>query len=520
MKHSLRFKITFVLMLSMFMLILLCWGINRFFLADYYQHTKEKMLGESFFEIEKMFSAEDAFVNSSLTDAQIEEINSICANRNLSVYIITRDKIYATNSSRIAKERMDYSRFSYTLGTLPSYQITNIQYLSGGRNYDIFFQTDLKQQANFIDLYGILDNKVEIFIRTTYESIQESAKIASRFLFYVGSAVILLGSLLMYGISCRFTKPILEMADISKKMSQLDFDAKYDVRTKDEIAVLGNSINDLSEKLEHTISELKGANLQLESDIQDKIQIDEMRKEFLSNVTHELKTPIALIQGYAEGLQDNINEDSESREFYCDVIIDEAQKMNKMVKKLLTLNQLEFGTDQIHMERFDLTQVITSVLNSVEILLKQKEIRVIFEEKSPSYIWADEYMVEEVITNYISNAINHVSGRRVIEIKLVSRGDTVRLAVFNTGEKIPEEDLEKVWVKFYKVDKARTREYGGSGIGLSIVKAIMSAHHKECGVINHEQGVEFWAEFDTGKNDTELLGRNVTTGMTETGLTE
>ena len=147
-------------------------------------------------------------------------------------------------------------------------------------------------------------------------------------------------------------------------------------------------------------------------------------------------------------------------------------------------------------ERFDIVALIQSVLNSTDILIKQKNITVIFDEKEPVYVWADEYMIEEVVTNYISNAIHHVSGANIIEVKLIRINDLVRIAVYNTGANIPEEDLDKIWIKFYKVDKARTREYGGSGIGLSIVKAIMTSHNRECGVVNHQSGVEFWFELD------------------------
>ena len=221
-----------------------------------------------------------------------------------------------------------------------------------------------------------------------------------------------------------------------------------------------------------------------------------MRKEFLSNVTHELKTPIALIQGYAEGLKDNISEDAESREFYCDVIIDEASKMNKMVKKLLTLNQIEFGNQMVELERFDIAALIRSVLDNSEILLKQNEIRVQFEQTGPAEVWADEYMIEEVVTNYLTNAIHYAANEKVIDIRILREEGRVRVSVFNTGDPIPEEETEKIWIKFYKVDKARTREYGGNGIGLSIVKAIMEAHNKPYGVINHSNGVEFWFELD------------------------
>ena len=225
-----------------------------------------------------------------------------------------------------------------------------------------------------------------------------------------------------------------------------------------------------------------------------------MRQEFLNNVSHELKTPIALVQGYAEGLKENISDDPESREFYCDVIMDEAAKMNKLVKNLLTLNQLESGRDEVTMERFDIVSLIRGVLQSMDIMIQQKEAKVNFEASDPVYVWADEFKIEEVVTNYTSNALNHLNGEREIEIRVLPEDDRVRVTVFNTGTPIPEEDIPKLWNKFYKVDKARTREYGGSGIGLSIVKAIMESLHQQYGVQNYDNGVEFWFTLDR-KND-------------------
>ena len=158
-------------------------------------------------------------------------------------------------------------------------------------------------------------------------------------------------------------------------------------------------MNQLSEKLESTIADLKSANLELKKDIEKKEKIDDMRKEFLSHVSHELKTPIALIQGYAEGLKENITDDEESKDFYCEVIADEAKKMNAMVKKLLTLNQIEFGNNQLSMQRFDVCQMIQNKINSSQILFKKKNNKVLFEEQGPVYAWADELMIEEVFSN-------------------------------------------------------------------------------------------------------------------------
>ena len=260
-------------------------------------------------------------------------------------------------------------------------------------------------------------------------------------------------------------------------------------------------MNILSDKLKETIGELKTANNELQKDIEEKIQIDELRKDFIANVSHELKTPIALIQGYAEGLTEGMAEEAESRDYYCEVIMDEANKMNKMVRQLLTLTALEFGNDQISLERFDLTELIRGVLTASEILIQQKEAEIRFDRNSPVYVWADEFKIEEVVTNYLSNALNHLDGEKVIWIEIDECGNDVKVTVRNTGANIPQGELPNIWTKFYKVDKSRTREYGGSGVGLSIVKAIMESHHKKYGVRNVEDGVEFWFILDGSCGD-------------------
>ena len=175
-----------------------------------------------------------------------------------------------------------------------------------------------------------------------------------------------------------------------------------------------------------------------------------------------------------------------------DVIIDESSKMNNMVRKLLTLNQLEFGNDQVTMERFDITQLVKGVISGMKLLIEDKGASVTINTDEPVYVWGDEFKIEEVVTNYMSNALNHLDYDKKIDVRIIRENGLVRVSVFNTGNPIPEGDIDKIWDKFYKVDKARTREYGGSGIGLSIVKAIMESHNQQCGVKNYEDGVQFW----------------------------
>ncbi len=491
--NSIRAKLTLTLTALIITTIFTLWFLNNRFLVNFYFNSKIQTLENTYVSINNIYKNQKD--DWDLSNNDILEIERLSEKKNVNVYILTEQYgwIYP-ESDRELKKIYDLLQSYIFRGLNPEYVTNSITQSS---SYSIFRIYDTRLEANYIDLIGELDNNYIVFIRTNYESMQESVAIANKFLAYVGIITVIVGTVIMLFISRKFTNPILQLAGIAKKMSDLDFDVKYYVNTKDEIGELGGSINILSEKLETTISELKSANNELLSDIQDKIQIDEMRKDFLSNVTHELKTPIALIQGYAEGLKDNINEDEDSREFYCEVIVDEAKKMNQIVKKLLSLNQIEFGNNQVSIERFDIVALIRSVLDSTEILMQQKNVSLHFEHYEPIYVWADEYMVEEALTNYISNALNHVDGAKIIEIKLIRRENVVRVAVYNTGANIPEEDIDKIWIKFYKVDKARTREYGGSGIGLSIVKAIMTSLNQEFGVINHDSGVEFWFELDT-----------------------
>ena len=486
-KHSLTRQITSIVSLLVAGAILLCWVLNTTLLPRYYMHNKKEVLMENYQTISNA-SAQ----NELESDEFAVTFDNLCSNGNIMALILQQDgKVLRSSVNDLDALRTEFWDVLF--------HGDKMEVLYSNKQYQLLKKTDTRLDSEYLVLVGVLENGDMVLMRTAVESIRESAAISNRFLLFAGAAAIVASILVAFFTTRHITKPLQQLTDISKRMVDLDFNAKYesDQSNSYEVEELGNHINRLSENLERTISELKTANVELQDDIEKKIQIDEKRKEFLSNVSHELKTPLALIQGYAEGLQECINDDAESREFYCEVIIDEADKMNRMVKKLLTLNQLEFGNDQVIMERFDMTELIRGVANSTRILMEQKGIRLELENSEEAWVWGDEFKVEEVITNYMSNAINHADGEKLIRVFYTRSEDKLRVSVFNTGQPIPEEDIEKIWVKFYKVDKARTREYGGSGIGLSIVKAIMDSFHQRCGVINHEDGVEFWMELAT-----------------------
>ncbi len=369
----------------------------------------------------------------------------------------------------------------------------HMQVLKQHDNYVVEKNRDFRSSSTYMESWGYFsDNRTMFIMSMPLASIQESVALSNRFTSWVGLIVLVFGSIMMCFVTNRITKPILKLSALSEEMSRLNFDVSYEDDAKDEVGILGRSMNSLSHSLKDAIGALQDANKQLQHDIDEKIQIDEMRKEFIANVSHELKTPIALIQGYAEGLCDGMCEDPESRSYYCEVIMDEANKMNKMVRQLLTLTALEFGNDTLSMEAFDASELVHDLINSSSILIQQNEAKVTVDMPETLMVVGDEFKIEEVLTNYLTNAMNHLDGDHNIRIFSETLDDVAKIHVYNNGKPIPEEDLPNLWTKFYKVDKARTRAYGGSGIGLSIVKAIMEAHHQQYGVANCADGVEFW----------------------------
>lgn len=492
--HSISRQFTGIFIALMAGTILLCWFLNITFLEDYYINDKK----------EALLNAYD-MINSAAQEKRLDteefglQLQGLCSRYNLDVLVLDVDSQtvkYAGSDPESTKRQLWDNLFLEERRNPQIGPKNEGDTLEENGVYRIKIVRDRVLKNENIEMWGNLDNGNLFMIRTAVESIRDSVRLANRFLGYIGIMAIVASGIIIWLISKKVTKPILQLAAISEKMTHLDFDAKYHGKDRNEIAILGENINKMSAALEETISELKTANNELQRDIAEKTEIDEMRKEFLSNVSHELKTPIALIQGYAEGLQEGISDDAESREWYCDVIRDEAAKMNVLVQRLLTLNQIEFGKEPVTMERFDLVTLVKNQVQSVDILLKQNNIKLQLQEYDTAYVWADEFKIGEVVSNYLSNAIHHCSGDKIIDIRFAEYEGKIRLTCFNTGHPIPEECIEHVWEKFYKVDKARTREYGGSGVGLSIVKAIMDSMHQNYGVDNFTNGVAFWFELE------------------------
>ena len=538
--HSIKFKITLLLVVTVTCLVAMLIGFNSIFSEKVYMNRKQKSMINSYENVnEIMQKYTDLQIDKDTMCADMENISTakgisvlVVDSSWCTIYVSTQGDdsmmerlrmsifngdIFKNNGSQDKapepKDQEDDSdnpadkddkkehrqRLEDIIDMSGTSLVENRTIISSNDNYTLQKVYDERLGDYYLEIWGTLDNGYSIILRTPIQGIKDNVNISTTLIKYVGGAILAVGIIAAFVVSTYITRPIKQLSNIAEKMSEMDFNARYEGSDKGEIGLLGKSMNNMSEKLEQNIAELKKANLELKKDIYKKEKLEIMRTDFLSNVSHELKTPIALIQGYAEGLKEGITDDPESMEFYCDVIMDEANKMNTMVKRLLTLNQIEFGNDEPEMERFDINELIASVADANAIRAGQKNMSIVFDNRNEhNFVWADEYKTEEVLTNYISNALNHCDGKRAIEVRTEKseNGGTITVTVYNSGKNIADEDLERIWEKFYKTDKARTREYGGNGIGLSIVKAIMDSMGQEYGVRNVSDGVEFWFNLD------------------------
>lgn len=486
---SVRFKLFFIMCVVILIIVLFLILINSIVLENFYIYSKTATIKQVYQKVNNYYASENPNINLET------ELKKIAYKNNFDILIKTDTNLIIFTSDK------EFLSSTYILKDINEITRENINTQNDKKNnLNIKITTDETNNINYMFLTGILDNGYVLYIRMPISPIKESVKISNTLLLMIGGVTLAVAGVVASFISKKFTNPILQLNDIANKMAKLDFSQKYRVTdTEDEINELGRSINTMSDKLETTIKQLQKSNIELEKDIEEKSKIDDMRKQFISDVSHELKTPIALIQGYAEGLIENVSTDEESRRFYAEVILDETNKMDRLVKQLLELMKLEYGKKEFNNEKFDINELINEVIRKCEVMLQKNNIQVEFESKKPIYVWADEFYIEQVVTNYFTNAIKHteeIGNNKKIKITVKQLNDKMRITVFNTGKTIPEEDLTRIWGRFYKVDSSRNRQDGGTGIGLALVKAIMNNYQNENGVNNKKDGVEFYFDVD------------------------
>ena len=466
----------------MFVLVL-CLS-NVALLVRFFSQKEKKALKEQISEVSRLVLAD--------TDAVIKTLSDINEKYNFDVEIYNSSGriLYTTHGSQM----MDYFSLKNDkfVMTHEEMQPVKSQDLSNG----IVFQTAVRRfdRAEFLLCTKELDNGYTAEVRIQKQLISNSAAVANEFIAIVSGVCLVLSIIWVLVFSRQVSKPISEMNKITKNMARLDFGQKLKINRKDEIGELANSVNELSSSLNTALTDLKGTNEKLRSDIELERQLDVMRRGFVANVSHELKTPIAIISGYAEGLKLNVN--AASKEEYCNTIIDESRRMNRLVLSILELSRYESGQMPLNMQNFDVSKLCGDMLARIFV---GKNINAENLIPQNTEIYADPLQIEQVLKSYLENAAAHTPEGGEVKVESRQNGNTARISVLNTGSHIDDDIMPQIWQSFFRGDKSHKRDCSRFGLGLSIVSAIIKMHGHQCGVYNTKNGVCFWFETDTAK---------------------
>ncbi|WP_341518230.1 sensor histidine kinase [Bacillus paramobilis] len=345
---------------------------------------------------------------------------------------------------------------------------------------------------NSIFVKPIMENgkiKEYAFAVASLQPVNEAMLVLKDYYVYALIIVFLVIILLSFYYSKIIVKPLIKMNRVTKKMANFDFSEKLPVTADDEIGGLSGSINTLSVNLKDRIDRLNVANTKLQQDIERERQLEKTRKEFISGVSHELKTPLSVIRSFAEGIKDGVSKDTT---YYTDVILEETENMNRLIVEMLELAKLESGTYKLDMTTFSIGELIQQVYTKLLFSMEEKHLQVNIDVDSSIFVKANRSRIEQVVVNLLSNAIRYTPDGEKIQVSVIEMEYTVKVEIENTGNPIPEDSLEKIWDRFYRLDASRSRHTGGTGLGLSIVKNILDLHHAEYGVYNTNNSVVFY----------------------------
>jgi len=463
---TIKTKLFFIFMILMISLVLSGILLNSIFLESYYVYKNKGAL----------ISLSEKIANEYINDKEnsYEYIDMIQSIDGINTIIVNNDFNVEYNSFRLKSVDEEKRLAREVRKTI----LDNQKKLSKKYVYYID-EKDNDQKTKLIYISKVSDEEYLILIKSV-KSIHDSVQIANQFYIFAGCIVICVGAIFILIFSKKITKPIIEMSNVAENISNLKFDKVRYISSEDEIGRLGESINKISDKLNKSIGELK--------------QDVERKKELVRNMSHELKTPIGIIKGYAEGLKYGVASDKEKMDKYCSILVEECDRMDKLVKELLNYSMIEGGMIKLNIISFDLHEFISKIIERFRPIFNEKNINFEFNCIKGYEINADSDMLEKAINNFITNAIDHVDERKIINVTAEEKENKIKISVFNTGDNIPEVDKDKIWDVCYKVDRSRSRKYGGHGIGLSLVRLIAKLHSGIATVENMESGVVFSIE--------------------------
>ncbi|MBJ8076770.1 HAMP domain-containing histidine kinase [Bacillus cereus group sp. N11] len=355
----------------------------------------------------------------------------------------------------------------------------HIQYATQTMDYE---KNDIKYKLLIKPIKEKDGSVTYIYAMASLQPVDEAVQMVQDYYIYIVAFVVVLIFLASFYYSKQIAKPLLKINDTTKKIAHLDFTEKIPITSKDEIGDLSKNINTLSNKLHSHIG-------QLEQDIEKERKLEKTRKEFISGVSHELKTPLSIMKSCISILKDGVAE--HKKEYYFQAMEREVDKMDTLILDMLELAKFESGTYKMKMDSFYIDTVIEDICEHLSVEIEKKELRV-HKNIGPFEVVANQGRIEQVIVNFITNAIRYTPNKEDIIISTIDEKNRIKVCIENKGTHIEEEQLDKIWDRFYRVDAARHRSQGGTGLGLAISKNILELHEAEYGVKNTEDGVLFY----------------------------
>lgn len=491
MKYSLSKKLFAITLLLISLIMLFAYCIQAFFFETFYVHKKTESLVSEVNKFHDLYSLHiDETTNLNQALRKFENDN----NATIIITSTTGKIISYSGQGNSDQETTTVLANFYTELINNRDLIKDVTTNSKIRYTNFYNQYNDSQKIGVVGPMSINSkNDSLIFCVSSIQPIQEASDVINEFLLYLFLGLLTISAILAFIYSNLISKPLVTLTQVANQMANMNFSAVCTTDRKDEIGILAHTLNFLSKNLETSLLDLKAKNKKLELDIEKERKLENMRKEFTDNVSHELKTPIGIIEGYAEGIRDGVVS-GEDANLYLETIIDESKKMSVLVTNMLELSKLESGIIKPNFEDFNINRLINKVLRKHEPEFEEHDYTVNFKCDSPySYVYADPFQMEQVCTNLITNAIKYTPPHNDINIIITEGLDKFKLSVQNLGTTIPQEKLDKLFDKFYRVDNSRERtQRNSTGLGLSIVKNILNLHKSEFKIHNIENGVEFY----------------------------
>ncbi|MFD2504740.1 sensor histidine kinase [Paenibacillus septentrionalis] len=338
-----------------------------------------------------------------------------------------------------------------------------------------------------------------VIMLSSLQPVDEAISILRKYVLVLFPFIVLIVIILAVVYSRYIARPLVKINAFAEKLAQLQFSATPPIQSKDEYGQLSQHLVTLSHNLEKALEEVTERNEQLQVEISKKIHLEELRKELVANIAHELKTPLAVLKGYAEGLQDGIA--SHKQEAYLAHIVRETDVMNELIMDLLELSKYEVNAITLKPAHFHIIRLVQDEVDALAIQLTDKNLHVKIDTTALSNlnVIGDRKRIKQVVVNVLSNAVRHAKAGSTLRITLTTLPlNKVEVRVYNEGDAIPVEHLQLIWEKFYRVEQARDRRSGGTGLGLTIARHILQLHESQFGAKNTEHGVEFYFTLKEG----------------------